>query len=541
MKTYITEKNRNEIKNGTILRLTFSPSRTAHEILESLRYCVGDERKNALDRLVKLSCDHTFATDFINKQGKDYLASAIEQGSIRNDEGLGFALESFVELMNHGISSWDTVEKKFIGKIASQVNLAGSSPQADSRILTNSLAILESIVTSVPQYSATVEAEVTLPNLMALVNQNTNCPEIQQNAVALINALFYKSDLSKRKAIAATLSSKHFRNVILNSVIGNVRSSIPSGMTVLPASTVTVGSEMAHQLYVLQSLLFNLYEDRMQLASLANPSTEAEGKEKVNELRKLAFESDVVSGTDSSQRSKNILTGNANVALVNFQDEYMKLGFVNCKSPVEDFNVCPPGLFSLDLMLYFARNYTENYVKVVLENCCRADREHECPFVRSSIKLTELLCDILKLCESPSDEGKLFYPMFFTHDHPLEEFFCICVLLLNKTWKEMRATVEDFGKVFSVLRQQMTRSLLDAEATTTFEKFKQKLSTLSYSEIMNLWQKERMNREEWENKAKAILELREAIKPEIVELIKQQRLLFLTDGTLFVKYSNKGR
>lgn len=174
IKSYITEKNRNEIKNGSILRLTFSSSRTAGDVLETLRFAVGDERKEALNKLVKLSCDHTFATDFINKQGKDYLATAIEQGSIRSEEGLGSALESFVELMNHGICSWDSVEPKFIGKIANQVNSAGTTPTSDPRILVNSLAILESIVTSGTQFNSIVEAEVTLPNLITHVSRRHN-------------------------------------------------------------------------------------------------------------------------------------------------------------------------------------------------------------------------------------------------------------------------------------------------------------------------------------------------------------------------------
>lgn len=37
--------------------------------------------------------------------------------------------------------------------------------------------------------------------------------------------------------------------------------------------------------------------------------------------------------------------------------------------------------------------------------------------------------------------------MFFTHERAWEEFFCICMQLINKTWKEMRATTEDFNKV----------------------------------------------------------------------------------------------
>jgi engulfment and cell motility protein 1 len=38
--------------------------------------------------------------------------------------------------------------------------------------------------------------------------------------------------------------------------------------------------------------------------------------------------------------------------------------------------------------------------------------------------------------------------MLFNHDHPFEELFCVCLVTVSKTWKEMRATVEDFTKVF---------------------------------------------------------------------------------------------
>ena len=38
-------------------------------------------------------------------------------------------------------------------------------------------------------------------------------------------------------------------------------------------------------------------------------------------------------------------------------------------------------------------------------------------------------------------------PMFFATDQPFLEFFCICIQLLNRTWKEMKATLHDFTKV----------------------------------------------------------------------------------------------
>lgn len=42
----------------------------------------------------------------------------------------------------------------------------------------------------------------------------------------------------------------------------------------------------------------------------------------------------------------------------------------------------------------------------------------------------------------------------------MEELFCVCIQLLNKTWKEMRATQEDFDKVKYHVSQQWTGNKL---------------------------------------------------------------------------------
>lgn len=46
-----------------------------------------------------------------------------------------------------------------------------------------------------------------------------------------------------------------------------------------------------------------------------------------------------------------------------------------------------------------------------------------------------------------SETGSDYHPIFFGQDRLMEELFCVCIQLLNKTWKEMRATQEDFDKV----------------------------------------------------------------------------------------------
>lgn len=183
-------------------------------------------------------------------------------------------------------------------------------------------------------------------------------------------------------------------------------------------------------------------------------------------------------------------------------------------------------------MIYFARNYSQHYTKVVHENSCRAD-EYECPFGRTSIELVKVICEILKIGES-SDQVKDFHPMFFTHDHPFEEFFCICIVALNKTWKDMRATNEDFSKVFDVVREQITRNL--TARPRDFESFRQKMNELSYFKITEMRQQERTAREECESTASAIVSLKEKIRPEIISLIREQRLGYLVEGTRFSKF-----
>ncbi|KAJ9594640.1 hypothetical protein L9F63_027378, partial [Diploptera punctata] len=505
---YITEKNRNEIKNGSVLMLTHSPSTTAQDILQKLNTGSNDEKTNALTKLSKLSTDMTFALEFINKQGLALIISHIEGGKCKPGNPLAYSLISFVELMDHGIVSWDILESPFINKVASYVN--NQSVAQDAKVVQASLSILENIVLNSSGKYGQVEKEVTFPNLvMHLQSQN---PVIQQNAIALINALFLKADVAKRKAIAGTLSSKQVRSVILTNVI--------------QSSSGQVGTEMAHQLYVLQTLMLGLLEQRMNLKM--DPQDQ-DAHDKIKELRRIAFD------TDGTGLIGDVTTRKQ---LVVFAKDYKKLGFKYDINPALDFTETPPGMLALDCMVYFARNHTESYTKVVLENSCRAD-EHECPFGRTSVELVKLLCEVLRIGEAPSEQGQNYHPMFFTHDHPFEEFFCICIILLNKTWKEMRATTEDFIKVFSVVREQITRAL--AAQPTSLEKFRARLQVLTYSEITNLWQQERTNREEWESHARPIVELKEAITPEIMELIQQQRLGFLVEGTRFTKYSTRGQ
>uniref|UniRef100_A0A671N1V5 Engulfment and cell motility protein 1-like n=1 Tax=Sinocyclocheilus anshuiensis TaxID=1608454 RepID=A0A671N1V5_9TELE len=475
---YITEKNRNNIKNGSILRLTTSAAQMAQQLHERIQSSSMDMKLDALKDLANSSRDITFAQEFINLDGISLLTQMVESGTERYQklqkimkpcfgDLLSFTLTAFVELMDHGIVSWDSFSVAFIKKIASYV----CKSAMDTAVLQRSLAILESMVLNSQDLYQKVAQEITIGQLIPHL-QGTD-QDIQTYTIAVINALFLKAPEEKRQEMAHILAQKQLRSIILSNVI---RSNKP------------INDEMAHQLYVLQVLTFNLLEDRMM--TKMDPQDQAQ-RDIIFELRRIAFDVECESNNSGSiEKRKSMYTR-----------DYKKLGFI-----------------------------------IVLENSSREDK-HECPFGRSSIELTKMLCEILKVGELPNENCHDFHPMFFTHDRSFEEFFCICIQLLNKTWKEMRATSEDFNKVMQVVKEQITRAL--TIKPNSLDQFKSRLQNLSYTEILKLRQSERMNQEDFQSRP--ILELREKIQPEIMELIKQQRLNRLCEGTCFRKISSRRR
>ena len=81
-----------------------------------------------------------------------------------------------------------------------------------------------------------------------------------------------------------------------------------------------------------------------------------------------------------------------------------------------------------------------------MENSVR-DKEYECPFGRCSQQLVKILCELLNVGAPISDTGNDIQPMFFTSGDIFEELYSVTIQLLNKTWKEMRATTSDISRV----------------------------------------------------------------------------------------------
>ncbi|XP_043979779.1 engulfment and cell motility protein 3 [Gambusia affinis] len=496
---YITESNRLDIKNGCILRLTKAPGRCADDLHKGIQSADGGVRCDSLKELASVSRDVTFAQEFINLDGHNLLVQIVED-SRESNQIMTHTLTGFMELMDHGIVSWENLSAVFIKKIAGFVN----SSSTDVSMQQVSLDILENMVLSSRQLFLQVKQEVTMERLVAhlqVANQ-----QIQTKAMALLMALLQAAEDADRQEMFAFLNKKNVRQYIYKDII---------------LSSSPVQDEMAHYLYVLQSVTLNHLEARMRTPLDCYSQDQ---RDALHGLRQAAFETD----------SENSLSHERRRSLC--AKEFKKLGFSNNSNPGQDLVRTPPGLLALDTMFYFATRYPDAYSRFVLENSSREDK-HECPFARSSIQLTLILCEILRIGDAPSETGSSFHPIFFSQDRLLEELFCVCIQLLNKTWKEMRATQEDFDKVMQVVKEQITRTL--ASKPTSLELFKNKVNALNYSEILKLRQTERLHQEE--TLAPPVLELKERLKPELLELIRQQRLNRLCQGTMFRKISSRRR
>ncbi|XP_020845031.1 engulfment and cell motility protein 3 [Phascolarctos cinereus] len=498
---YITENNRSEIKNGSILSLSIAPDKEAGRLLNALQSGNREVKREALSRLALLAPDLTFAGEVINRDGLQRLGAIIEDGDDLG-EVLAHGLRAFSELMEHGVVSWETLSSNFVKKVVSYVNMN----LMDASVPQLALGLLESLALSSPPLGQLVKQEVPLERLLVHL-QVVNQP-LQTKAMALLTALLQNASIADRQTMLDYLGRRNLRQFIYKNIIH---------------SPTPLGDEMAHHLYVLQALMLGLLEPRMRTP--LDPYDQ-EQREQLQALRQAAFEPDGESqGSGLSADRRRSLCAR----------EFRKLGFSN-SNPAQDLERAPPGLLALDNMLYFSSHAPNAYSRFVLENSSREDR-HECPFAQSSIQLTLLLCELLRIGEPCSETAQDFSPMFFGQDNSFQELFCVCIQLLNKTWKEMRATQEDFDKVMQVVREQLTRTL--ALKPTSLELFRTKVNTLSYSEVLRLRQTERMHQEG--TMARPILELRERLKPELLGLIRQQRLLRLCEGTLFRKISSRRR
>ncbi|KAH9391413.1 Engulfment and cell motility protein 3 [Tyrophagus putrescentiae] len=564
---YITEENRNEeITNGALVQLYYSPRRltTLREILEH-------------------SADPAFVVEFDAQGGLKWLMSSLQAKNTFTVEEQALALEIFLRTMEHDIVHWTSVDKAFIDCVATNIysradlnstsgtsERGGDSLDHERKLLITSLAILEAAVISCPgKFVAEIERQITLPSLNQLL-KNDRLPAVQQNVLALINAILARTDANRRRAMAATLTSRQFKDTILQYVVNKKQHNDTDS-----SSKGSMGSsEITHQLYVLQTHLLHFYDDKRQSGAAFD-----DARDKVKEIRAIyaqTMERDGIgmettsssshSGRSASQanifRSQSSLASNSSGASgasgeKSHSEDYERFGFANTVHPWETF-YDPPGALVLDCLHYYAKAHTDDFVRY-------GDRQHDCPLVVAAGELVRLLLALLGMggegggggggsknplnINSETSPGRLdqhhFYPMLFDGERPFEELFSIGLSLFNRTWHEIHATAADMGIVESFLAEKLRKTLASSSSnsatTSCFDSFKKEVMKISYAEINRRWNEERDRRDRQKEELPVIKELKGLLRPEMVGIVRAHRLNYLVRGTRFDKYTAKGQ
>lgn len=503
-KIYVTEENRGDIRDGDLFTITFNPELTAAKFLSDIEQPDLAKKRQALKDLAGVNDnagqadDPLFAKEFINRNGintlKNIIESAVEPGDI-----IACAMSAIQELLEHQFTTWEgSVSQFFVEKVIDYAN----KTDGDVNVVQKALSLLDNMVTVSTTYFVLVMNKVIPTNLVKhLSNSNEN---VQLSTMSLCNSIILRMEHNNRKKFTNDLLEKGYLQALHKIVASSAVKPLLNGMS--------------HQLYVYQFLIIGLYQSRM------NTKPDFGDSKVLSDLHKIyniAF--------DSAPTSKEKGMGKA---------DFTRLGFQHGDAPLIDFNESPPGVLAYDVMMYFVEKHQDQYVKVILENFGR-DTEYECPFGKCTKHLTKILCELLEVGAPMSDTSVDFQPMVFVTANILEELYCVSIQLLNKTWKEMRATSQDFSRVIGVVKDQLKRVL--SKRPENIEKFKTEAFSLNYQAILRLMQQEAQERTILDSQTKPVMELREQIEPEIRELVRQQRLARLVEGTSFSLFSTRGK
>ena len=376
--------------------------------------------------------------------------------------------------------SWTIIQPEYIINLCEFLNKQ-KEPQLQTKVLT----LLENALFNSEKLYLPIFESFLVETLVSLIADKN--PNVQLAALSFINAMLAKGDTMEY----LKLLKKHR---VLQGICSHVISRYPQ-----------VKPEVAHQLYVCQNLSLGVLEKRATSRFIDHYD---------DSFKKLTFLVNALHFQTPDTATKNI------------EDEFIKLGFLN-EDPTEDFNEVPPGLLAIDCMEYFALSQPENFTRQVLRKL-----EFQCPFGQTSIFLTKMMYSLLKVGEPVSDISTDYFPMFFSIENFFEEFFCINIQLLFKTWREMRATPIDFDKVMSVVQKQIEMVMRDHEVSS-MDSYRRKIMQLNYSQILKQLDIEKEHQDANIFKAKPVIELKDRLQPQILDLIKTQRLNQLVKGESF--------
>lgn len=223
-------------------------------------------------------------------------------------------------------------------------------------------------------------------------------------------------------------------------------------------------------------------------------------------------------------------------------EKWRRLGF-ETESPAQDFDV-PGYLGMMDLTDYVRKN-EDRFQKLLLEQATRPMNER-CPVARASLAMTMILYEHFDVDKADLEDTKgyhqgvdtkdydrVFQPLLLQwsrlHAAGLHSFFRI--------WKATGAVQEDFDKVAELVRILIEKVAGQAPRTRDILEIEDDLQEYDITRLREL-QMELLEMSFEETWGKHLYQVRDVLKQEALQFVKEQRIRCLLEGAWFQKKEN---
>ncbi|KAM0252129.1 hypothetical protein ACHAQJ_007869 [Trichoderma viride] len=502
-------------------------------------------RKMAVFKLQSSINDPAFADVFISSGGLVILRRLIMSSG---GNTLAYSLQSLSRLLEVDMG-WDIFEGPTASELVERiVELIVTNPLVN--ILRGAMSILVALVghsqSSSPDSSngdqafgfrALKPAVAVYPQFFDLVVQQLNSADhaLCANALMLVNALI-RDALSTKSVMAG----------------GNGKSA---------------GEEWPKLMKRLQDLgLVKAVYKLMQgtgLQDLAHPALEFQNLNKVilrkwrdlrvdlerPEHRRSLKSLHLSSAPDRSTTNGHVREGSTDTTTTkkdgrkHSPEKWRRLGF-ETESPALDFDVA--GYLGMMDMTDYVRKNEDRFQKLLLEQATRPMHER-CPVARASLAMTMILYEHFDVDKADMEDTKgyqgvdtkdydrVFRPMLLQwsrlHVAGLHSFFRI--------WKATGAVLQDFDKVAELVRILIERVAGQAPRTRDILEVEEDLQEYDISRLREL-QMELLEMSFEETWGKHLYQVRDVLKQEALQFVKEQRIRCLLEGAWFQKKDDAG-
>ncbi|KAH7723897.1 cell death abnormality protein 12 [Aphelenchoides avenae] len=499
---FVTDENRQAVKQGFLLVLTASPENYARTLMRNLettdpsRY---QQTQKSLAGLVSLSSDTAFARELHRQDGIRMIVNTIEEGLFdANVTCLFQVLQAFLLLMGHsGLLEWNELTPKFAERISAYIN--GSSKIENNDSLYLALSIVQNMFSRCKHLEDVIMKEIRFESLIRHLEKSDE--RILLGTLSLMNLIYVRANDEERLRILRIIHDKPFRTAIESVIQREARSP---------------DQRMREQLIQIQEILFK------EIKNLVIRTSRDEEIQHVFNMRQ--WKPHLV--PDRPELNGSFERISLSDSMVNGEDSASIEHFRRLVKSV------PPGSLALDAILDYASRFATRLMEIQTESSL--------PLNVWPVVMVHLVTALIQILAIPVDNvenqttSTKFLRLLFKAERPFHDLFAATLELFHRTWREMHANVDDLDKVITVVRDQMERAL-GTNPFTFGELNKTLQQEFSYFHMQKLWERERIEREELELQSNTVRELRDHLRPSIESLVRRRKINFLKEGMVFGK------